>query len=136
LKASNATSAKAIANPSPTARSSAKPRPSLTSADAAKEFAIGGPSNPPDPTVHAYRRDLADIALAGQVIASHYAEPLERRLVRRARLRTSPSTDAETVRELAQGEPFALLDETFGWAWGYAGGERRVGYVESQALGG
>lgn len=69
-------------------------------------------------------------------MASHYAEPVERKLGRRAALRTDPSTDAETVRELAQGEPFAMLDETLGWAWGYAGGERRVGYVESQALGG
>jgi hypothetical protein len=136
LKASNATSAKAIANPLPTDRSSAKRRPSLTSADKAEEFAIVGPSDPPDPAFHAYRRDLADIALVGQVIASHYAEPLERKLVRRAALRTNPSTGAEIVRELARGEPFAMLDETLGWAWGYAGAERRVGYVESQALGG
>ena len=32
------------------------------------------------------------------------------------------------------GEPFALLDDSVGWAWGYAGKERRVGYVKSEAL--
>jgi hypothetical protein len=27
-----------------------------------------------------------------------------------------------------------MLDESVGWAWGYAGKERRVGYVRSGAL--
>src|SRR6266513_2999094 len=36
---------------------------------------------------------------------------------------------------VAIGEPFAMLDESLGWAWGYAGKERRVGYVRSEALG-
>jgi hypothetical protein len=27
-----------------------------------------------------------------------------------------------------------LLDDSLGWAWGYAGDERRVGYVRSDAL--
>jgi hypothetical protein len=34
---------------------------------------LAGPSDLPDPDFHAYRKDLADIALAGRVIASHYA---------------------------------------------------------------
>jgi hypothetical protein len=50
-------------------------------------------------------------------------------------LRAAPSKDAAVVRELAKGEPFALLDDSLGWAWGYAGDERRVGYVRSDALG-
>jgi len=28
-----------------------------------------------------------------------------------------------------------MLDDSLGWAWGYAGDDRRVGYVESSALG-
>jgi hypothetical protein len=36
--------------------------------------------------------------------------------------------------ELAPGEPFAMLDNSRGWAWGYAGTERRVGYVPSEAV--
>ena len=39
------------------------------------------------------------------------------------------------IRELKEGEPFAMLDDSLGWAWGYAGEERRVGYVPSDALG-
>jgi hypothetical protein len=28
-----------------------------------------------------------------------------------------------------------FLDDTRGWAWGYAGSDRRVGYVRAEALG-
>lgn len=38
------------------------------------------------------------------------------------------------VAKLAVGEPFAMLDDTLGWAWGYAGSKRRVGYVRSEAI--
>lgn len=39
------------------------------------------------------------------------------------------------VRQLEAGEPFLMLDDSLGWAWGYAGAERRVGYVPSACLG-
>jgi hypothetical protein len=69
------------------------------------------------------------------VIASHYAEPLDRIIVSPTVLRFSPSDDAQAIRELAAGEAFTMLDESLGWAWGYAGEERRVGYVKSEAVG-
>jgi len=69
------------------------------------------------------------------VIASHYAEPLDCRIATPTALRTAPSNDAETIRDLAAGESFAMLDDSLGWAWGYAGEERRVGYVPHAALG-
>jgi hypothetical protein len=69
------------------------------------------------------------------VIASHYAEPLERTIVAAADLRSAPADDAEVIRALEPGEPFAMLDDTLGWAWGYAGADRRVGYVKSDAVG-
>jgi hypothetical protein len=28
-----------------------------------------------------------------------------------------------------------MLDDSLGWAWGFAGSDRRVGYVPSEALG-
>ena len=118
-------------NGGPKSVSAAKNPPSR----AVEDFALAGPSNLPDPEYHAYRQDLADAALAGQVIASHYAEPLDRSSVAAAELRAGPSDEAQAVRELVPGEPFALLDDTLGWAWGYAGEERRVGYVRSAALG-
>ena len=70
------------------------------------------------------------------MIASHYAEPVEREVERAATLRSGPSETADVIRELEAGEPFQLLDDTLGWAWGYAGKDRRVGYVRSDALGG
>ena len=69
------------------------------------------------------------------MIASHYAEPLERRIAASTELRSAPSDDAETIRQLEPGEPFALLDDTLGWAWGYAGKDHRVGYMKSGAVG-
>jgi hypothetical protein len=69
------------------------------------------------------------------VIASHYAEPLDRVIVCPTVLRHSPSDQAEDIRDLEQGEGFTMLDDSLGWAWGYAGEERRVGYVRSEAIG-
>lgn len=68
------------------------------------------------------------------MIASHYAEPLPRVVVAATGLRTLPSADSEPIATLEPGEPFAMLDDSLGWAWGYAGAERRVGYVESAAV--
>jgi hypothetical protein len=121
-----------MAAPRPTGRSSDRPRPTPISAD---DFALSGPSDPPDPRFNGYRKDLADVALAGRVIASHYAEPLDRVVVSRAKLRSAPSDDAEIIRELQAGDAFALLDSSVGWSWGYAGDDRRVGYVRAEAVG-
>ena len=43
--------------------------------------------------------------------------------------------DKQAIRDLAPGEAFRALDDSLGWAWGYAGKERRVGYVRSEAVG-
>ena len=131
LKGSNETSARATEAPRPTGRSSAKPRPTPTSAE---EFSLSGPSNPPDPEQNAYRKDLADVALAGRVIASHYAEPLGRVIASAAVLRCEPADNATAIRDLEARETFEMLDDSLGWAWGYAGKERRVGYVRSEAI--
>ena len=131
MKGSSATSAKATA-PRPTGRSSGKHPPTPTSAD---EFVLSGPSDPPDSKFNAYRKDLADIALADRVIASHYAEPLPRVISAQTPMREAPSDAAAAIRELVPGDPFAMLDVSLGWAWGYAGEDRRVGYVRASAVG-
>jgi hypothetical protein len=69
------------------------------------------------------------------VIASHYAEPLDRVVTAAAILRSGPSDEADVLLELKPGDPFAILDNSLGWAWGYAGSDRRVGYVRSDAIG-
>ena len=91
-------------------------------------------SNLPDPSTHAYRKDLADVALAGRVIASHYAEPLERHLVAPAPFLAEAAQEAEPIAQLEAGDPIRMLDNSRGWAWGY-GPDGRVGYVTAEAVG-
>ena len=69
------------------------------------------------------------------MIASHYASPVERRVTARAALREAGSDDSPVIRQLEVGERFLLLDDSLGWAWGYAGEERRVGYAPRGSLG-
>jgi len=47
----------------------------------------------------------------------------------------SASGDAEVIGALRPGDEFWMLDDTRGWAWGYGGPDRRVGYVRAEALG-
>ena len=68
------------------------------------------------------------------MIASHYAEPLDCRIAAATKLRSAPANDGAVIREMAAGEAFAMLDDSLGWAWGYAGKDRRVGYVRSEVL--
>ena len=95
---------------------------------------MAGVSDPPDPLTHAYRKDLADTALAGRVIASHYAEPLVRHLAAAAKFHREPNADAELFAELKPGDEIRMLDLSRGWAWGY-GPDGRVGYVKAEAVG-
>ncbi|MBB3763996.1 hypothetical protein FHS50_001019 [Sphingomicrobium lutaoense] len=90
----------------------------------------------PDPARHAYRKDLADVALAGRVIASHFAAPRSKTLSSAADLHQSPDENSERVARLDEGAPFAMLDSRGGWAWGYGGEDRKVGYVRVDALNG
>ena len=49
-------------------------------------------------------------------------------------LRALPSDAAEAVLELKPGDPFSMLDNSLGWAWGYAGKDRLVGYLRSDEV--
>lgn len=97
-------------------------------------YPLTGVSDLPDPAFHAFRQDLADVALAGRVIASHYAEPVVRRVAVPSHFYRLPSEDADLVGELATGDEFRMLDDTRGWAWGYGGADQSVGYVRAEAL--
>jgi len=69
------------------------------------------------------------------VVASHYARPLQSVIVAAAPLHSEPSEDSPHIAALEPGDRFDLLDNSLGWAWGYAGKDRKVGYVRSEALG-
>ena len=90
-------------------------------------------SSRPDPATHAYRKDLADTALAGHVIASHYAEPLLRHLTESATAYAEPSPDSAALAVLEAGDEIRILDSSRGWAWGYLA-DGRVAYVASDAV--
>ena len=99
-------------------------------------FGLTGTSQGYDPRVVAIRPDLADIAVAGQHFAPHYAAPMMSSCVLpSAVLRGAPSLDADQTSELLYGEGFALLDLTGGWAWGYCLADHYVGYLAADALG-
>jgi len=68
------------------------------------------------------------------VIASHYAVAVARRIARPTTLFSRPGEEFAAIRTLDAGEPFDMLDDSVGWAWGYAGDDRRVGYVRAEAL--
>jgi len=98
-------------------------------------FRLTGPSLTLDPRIHAYRDDIADIGLAGQVLAPHYARPLVRGCGSRpATIHASPDEQSAAITELLPGEEFAVLEYAGGWAWGYARADHVTGYVEAIAL--
>jgi hypothetical protein len=96
---------------------------------------LNGLSPDLDPLYHAYRNDLADIALADRLFAPHYAKPVTRHCgSETALLKHQPSESSETMGELLPQEGFALLDITAGWAWGYRLSDHLVGYVREESL--
>lgn len=56
-------------------------------------------------------------------------------MIKAVNLLAAASDDDEQLLELKAGDPFAMLDNSRGWAWGYAGEDRRVGYVRSENVG-
>lgn len=56
-------------------------------------------------------------------------------LIRAETLRSAPSDDGVALLDLKPGDPFSMLDNSLGWAWGYAGKQRRVGYVRAEVVG-
>lgn len=106
-----------------------------SSSSTADRFSLAAPSLRLDPRIHAWRRDLADISLAGRVIAPHYARPVSRNCgAHAAWVRLAPGEESEAVSELLPGERFAVLEYAGGWAWGYCCDDHIVGYVEAIAL--
>jgi hypothetical protein len=98
-------------------------------------FSLSGPSITLDPRVHAVRGDLADIALAGQLFAPHYARPMPMRCkVVSVMLHAEPSNDGKATSQLLFGEDFMVVDISGGWVWGYCGHDHYVGYVPVDTL--
>lgn len=88
-----------------------------------------------DCRLNAFRPDLADIRLKGQVEAARYAEGRAAWVVSAvADLRRAPSDDAGLDTQLLFGEAVRVFDEQDGFAWVQAERDNYVGYVEASAL--
>lgn len=96
---------------------------------------LAGPSRRLDPRVHAFRPDLADIALAGVVSAPRFADGVVMRAgVASAMLRAAPDDAAVATSALLFGEAFTVFDLAHGWAWGQCDDDGYVGWIRAPAL--
>jgi hypothetical protein len=95
---------------------------------------LAEPLSPLDPRDHAWREDLADIALADRVAVPNYVVPLEHLAIAQVPVLGADRPDAVAVSELLPGERFAVLDTGHGFAWGYSVADHYVGHVRLDAL--
>lgn len=118
-----------------TSAAASVPNPAKSHTPERKRFALSGPSRPLDLKTNAARRDLADIRLAGRWFAPHYAEP-ERWSCGALPLpvQETPAAGAKVIGQLEPGDPFAVLEISGDWAWGFREADRCVGYVSSTGL--
>lgn len=96
-------------------------------------FALTGPSVVLDPRIHAVRPDLADIRLAGQVFAPHFAASIACRAVDTGDVSATPKGDV-AVATLVVGDRFDVLEVSGDLAWGIAADAGLVGYVDRHLL--
>lgn len=88
-----------------------------------------------DPRLHAYRPDLADAALAGQVQAERFVAPRLMQVVEPViTLHKAPRFDAMQLTQALFGEKVKLFHEEEGWAWVQLVKDGYVGYVNGNAL--
>ncbi len=91
----------------------------------------------PDPRLHAWRPDLADIRLKGRVEAARFVEGTPRRVVAAsAPIKRTPQPDAALESEALFGETVTVFEDLGeGWSWGQLETDSYVGYLPTGALG-
>ena len=94
---------------------------------------LSGRSVKLDPATHAVRGDIADIELAHQVFAPHYARALPHRAIVATPVLIEANDNATTVANLALEDRFDVLDISGGFAWGKTA-TGIPGYVPMAAL--
>lgn len=88
-----------------------------------------------DRRLHAFRADLADAALRGQVEAARFVAPSPHYLaVPLADLHREPRADAEVESQALFGETVQVFDTADGWAWVQLEEDGYVGYLPAAAL--
>jgi len=93
------------------------------------------PTDKPDHRLHAYRDDLADVRLEGQVKAARFVEGRAYRVVTElAPVHPRPSRDADLNTEALCGEAVTVFEVADGMAWCQLGGDNYVGYIPLHCL--
>ena len=88
-----------------------------------------------DPRRHAFREDLADARLEGQVTAEHFVEGRPGQVrVAIAPVFGTPDAGAALTTQLLFGETVRLFEEKDGWAWVQGDADGYVGYVPAAAI--
>ena len=89
-----------------------------------------------DKRLHAFRPDLADARLKGQITAERFVDGRPARIVAPvADMLSEPRPDAGMNTQLLRGDGVTVFEETEGWAWVQATRDGYVGYVSGGLLG-
>ncbi|MBZ9678025.1 NlpC/P60 family protein [Mesorhizobium sp. ES1-1] len=90
-----------------------------------------------DARLHAFRSDLADVRLKGEIIADRFVSGRPARIgASVADMRKAPRPDAGVNTQLLFGDDVLVFEVAEGWAWVQAERDGYVGYVADTALGG
>ena len=89
-----------------------------------------------DKRLNAFRPDLADVRLRGEVEAEHFVEGRSGRIVQSvAPVRLRPAGDATLATEALFGEPVTVFEtDDEGWSWGQLLTDGYVGYMPSATI--
>jgi cell wall-associated NlpC family hydrolase len=89
----------------------------------------------PDPRLHIYRPDLAELALEGRVTAERYVEGTSAYIrLPVVPVRLAPSRIKARDTEYLFGEAVSVFDRSGGWAWVKSKRDGYVGYIDETAL--
>lgn len=89
-----------------------------------------------DARLHAFRADLADARLKGEVEADRFVAGRPARItVPLADLRKAPRADAGINTQFLSGDDVLVFEDSQGWAWVQGERDGYVGYVAATALG-
>jgi cell wall-associated NlpC family hydrolase len=89
-----------------------------------------------DARLHAFRPDLADNRLRGEVSAERFVAGQPARIVAAvADIRKAPSLDAAVDTQALFGSDVRVFERAAGWAWIQAESDGYVGYVSEMVLG-
>lgn len=88
-----------------------------------------------DKRTHAWRDDLADVALQGRVAAANFVRPWPAQVRRPiVPLLRAPRADSMQVSQALYGEKVMVFEERAGWAWVQLSEDSYVGYVPAEAV--